>query len=256
MKLMQHIKYVHKGESKANMRQMCDLCGKEYANLKAHHLKEHTDTKQIWECPDPLCFKFFKTEAAMIGHGRTCHDSASFGYPCPDCGRKFSSKAKVLQHKCEDPADEPVAEEGDEEKKAHFKLFHDGGKYDVMEQLKEDLRGDQASFLDNFVFKTEYFEQDRENYKRLISVMYYVGKRLAQRKPPALNAKDSTMFFQTNVKRFMHSAAKLKPILYKKFVHPDSKNSGLVLGRLLKAAKTGFDKKETSQVERIRTALS
>merc|ERR1712228_1017153 len=122
----------------------------------------------------------------------------------------------LQDHICGDEQSKKAAEVKKEiEEKA--RPFIAGGKHDVVEKVKTRLTQDQRETLQTFAMKSEIVDRDRENFQRLFSVFYYIGKNLAEFKPPKLSAPESKMYFHHNFNRLLQSVDNLGPI-YRKHI--------------------------------------
>ena len=93
-----HVSCEHKGTRKKtapkdkNEREICDLCGKSFLNLKSHMLQVHEKIDQ--QVPCPHCDAKLRTIYVLKRHIEWFHVKD----PCPDCG-KLIGRAKMRRHK-------------------------------------------------------------------------------------------------------------------------------------------------------------
>ena len=95
-----HIGYVHRGtlklplteEEKKPKREVCELCGNSYLNIKTHIQQFHERVDH--QVPCPHCDAKLRTKNVLKKHIEWFHILD----PCPDCGKMFG-RAKMRKHR-------------------------------------------------------------------------------------------------------------------------------------------------------------
>ncbi|KAM9817617.1 uncharacterized protein ACB057_002918 [Neosynchiropus ocellatus] len=114
---------------------LCAVCGKAFSmrsNLLRHLHFVHSESRDERKHSCSLCDKAFKEKGALVMHQRQKHYKELFRYPCPVCGKMFSSSSisrHKLIHTGEKPFKCPVPEceklyRSNPEVKRHMLLSH------------------------------------------------------------------------------------------------------------------------------------
>ena len=93
--LLSHVRFQHRN---GQLRYTCSICEKSFrvrAQLREHHRAEHLGRTEF-SCS--TCPKKFKSAKVFRRHSAQCKINSEISYPCPACGKSFSTKHKLERH--------------------------------------------------------------------------------------------------------------------------------------------------------------